>query len=256
MMKLQFKPKGYNYWEWKNHKVHYVVQGEGHIVAFIHGFGAFAFHWRYNIPEIGKYFKLYAMDLLGFGWNQVVDFAKDIVCTKALLVGNSVGGFTVLNATTSYPKIVSRVILLNSSDQFESSINFAFWQAKQPAHIRPILNNVYIDKTNVDDYLVDSIVHPTKDPDPREVYYRLMSRYLFQTSDLTLDKLLSQLSCPLLLPCGDFDPWMGASKANKMESLYAQSSILRLQAGHSPHDEVPHLVNKALVELISSIDCT
>ena len=31
---------------------------------------------------------------------------------------------------------------------------------------------VYIDKTNVDDYLVDSIVHATEDPQAGEVYYR------------------------------------------------------------------------------------
>ncbi|MCO5589136.1 hypothetical protein L7F22_043102 [Adiantum nelumboides] len=295
MEKLPYKPEGYNYWNWKNRKVHYVVQGEGPPVVLIHGFGASAFHWRYNIPELAKRYSVYAVDLLGFGWSekalidydanlwkdQVAEFLKDVVRSKAVLVGNSVGGFTVLNTAASYPELVSGVALLNASGQFENSeskkeiieetpvrrliwnplrewarklaITFAFWQAKQPARIRSVLNNVYIDKTNVDDYLVDSIIHPTKDANAGEVYYRLMAGYLFQSSDVTLDKLLAKLSCPLLLLWGDLDPWMGSSKVDKIKSLYSQTSVVRLQAGHCPHDEVPGLVNDALIEWISSI---
>ncbi|KAH9292963.1 hypothetical protein KI387_041850, partial [Taxus chinensis] len=57
---------------------------------------------RYNIPQLAKKFKVYAVDLLGFGWsekaiidysafvwrNQVSDFLKEIVKEPAILVGN------------------------------------------------------------------------------------------------------------------------------------------------------------------------
>jgi hypothetical protein len=45
--RLPFKPDGYNFWTWRGHKVHYVVQGQGPPIVLIHGFGASAFHWRY-----------------------------------------------------------------------------------------------------------------------------------------------------------------------------------------------------------------
>jgi hypothetical protein len=44
---LPFKKDGYNFWKWRDHKVHYVVQGEGKPIVLIHGFGASVFHWRY-----------------------------------------------------------------------------------------------------------------------------------------------------------------------------------------------------------------
>lgn len=47
MERLPFKPEGYNFWTWRGHKIHYVVQGEGSPVVLIHGFGASAFHWRF-----------------------------------------------------------------------------------------------------------------------------------------------------------------------------------------------------------------
>lgn len=57
---------------------------------------------RYNIPELAKSYKVYAIDLLGFGWSekalieydamvwrdQVVDFLKEIVREPTVLVGN------------------------------------------------------------------------------------------------------------------------------------------------------------------------
>ncbi|XP_021714543.1 pheophytinase, chloroplastic-like isoform X2 [Chenopodium quinoa] len=292
---LPYKPEGYNFWNWRGHKIHYVEQGEGPPIVLVHGFGASAFHWRYNIPELAKRYKVYAIDLLGFGWSekaiidydaivwrdQVVDFINEIVKEPAVLVGNSLGGFTVLASAASLPEKVNGVVLLNSAGQFgdpnakieESEANileklvkpfkdifqrvflgFLFWQAKQPARVESVLKSVYINSSNVDDYLVESITQPASDPKAGEVYYRLMSRFMSNQRKYTLDSLLSQLSCPLLLLWGDLDPWVGPTKAMKIKEFYPNTTVVNLQAGHCPHDEVPELVNTALLDWLSSLN--
>lgn len=293
--RLPFKPEGYNYWTWRGYRIHYVEQGEGPPVVLIHGFGASAFHWRYNIPELSKRYKVYALDLLGFGWSekaiieydsmvwmdQVVDFLKEVVKEPAVVVGNSLGGFTALAVAASLPEKITGAVLLNSAGQFgdadpkaaESEDNpfqkfilkplkeafqrivlgFLFWQAKQPARIVSVLKNVYINSSNVDDYLVESITQPASDPKAGEVYYRLMTRFMSNQRKYTLDSLLSKLSCPLLLIWGDLDPWVGPTKAMKIKEFYPNATVVNLQAGHCPHDEVPELVNKALLDWLSTL---
>ena len=80
-----------------------------------------------------------------------------------------------------------------------------------------------------------------------------MTRVLLKRSNQTINKLVAQLSCPMLLLWGDLDPWMGPSKCDQIKNLYPRATIVRLQAGHCPHDEVPEQVNKALLEFANTV---
>lgn len=42
---------------------------QGPPVVLVHGFGASAYHWRYNIPILAANHRVFAVDLLGFGWS-------------------------------------------------------------------------------------------------------------------------------------------------------------------------------------------
>ncbi|CAN1225534.1 Pheophytinase, chloroplastic [Linum perenne] len=237
--RLPFKSEGYNFWTWKGRRIHYIVEGEGPPIVLVHGFGASAFHW-------------------------------------------SLGGFTALISAVGLPEQVTGVVLLNSAGQFgnpnmetkesEESVlqkyvlkpvkevfqrivlGFLFWQAKQPARVESVLKSVYVNKSNVDDYLVKSIIQPADDPNAGEVYYRLMSRFMVNQTTYTLDSALSKLRCPLLLIWGDLDPWVGPAKAKRIKEFYPNTTVVNLQAGHCPHDEVPELVNKALIDWLASLN--
>ncbi|XP_049383019.1 pheophytinase, chloroplastic-like [Solanum stenotomum] len=297
LQQLPFKSEGYNYWKWRGYRIHYVVEGEGFPIVLIHGFASSSFHWRYNIPELAKRYKVYALDLLGFGWSekplidydaliwrdQVVDFLNEIVKQPAVLVGNSLGGFTTLLAAAALPDQVRGVSLLNSAGRFGDDISTtdkteetalhkfivkpveeifqrvvvrsAFWITMRPDQIEAVLKSgVYRNHSNVDDYLINSILRPAADPNAYEVYYRLLKQLMSNPTKYTLDSVLSQLSCPLLLLWGDLDPWVhDRAKPNQIKDFYPNTSLVNLQAGHYPQDEVPEQVNKALLDWLSTL---
>lgn len=80
-----------------------------------------------------------------------------------------------------------------------------------------------------------------------------MTRFMLNQSKYTLDSVLSKLSCPLLLLWGDLDPWVGSAKATRIKEFYPNTKLVNFQAGHCPHDEVPELVNKALMDWLSTV---
>lgn len=44
--------------------------GEKPTILLVHGFGASAYHWRYNMPALVEAgYRVFAVDLLGFGWS-------------------------------------------------------------------------------------------------------------------------------------------------------------------------------------------
>ncbi|CAL9059649.1 unnamed protein product [Musa banksii] len=209
-------------------------------------------------------------------------FFLSMTCFSSLMLNFilhfSLGGFAALMTAAESAQHVRGVVLLNSAGQFENPseqpksneeetvlqkfvfktlkefiqriiLGFLFWQAKQPARVE----KVYINASNVDNYLVESITKPAEDPNAGEVYYRLMTRFMSNQSKYTLNSVLSKLSCPLLLICGDLDPWVGPAKAARIKEFYPNTTIVNLQAGHCPHDEVPELVNEALLNWLSSL---
>ena len=126
-----------------------------------------------------------------------------------------------------------------------------FENLRRPNVIRSTLKQVYIDSTNVDDYLIESIRRPSLDPGAFKVFQKV-----FQARGLKgkpIDELFQDLQAPLLLLWGDSDPWLRNAKLKQDKfRLFAQKASLQvkevlLNAGHCPHDEVPDLVNKEML---------
>ncbi|KAK9915016.1 hypothetical protein WJX75_003662 [Coccomyxa subellipsoidea] len=135
VQRLPLRREGWNYWSFENKKVHYIQSGtSGTPVLFLHGFGASAYHWRYNLPILAQKHRVFAMDLLGMGWSdkptgediyqvwprQIAAFIKEVVGGEpVVLVGNSLGGYNCLKASVTSPDLVRGVVLLNSAGRFE-----------------------------------------------------------------------------------------------------------------------------------------
>ncbi len=280
------------YWQWRGHKIYYVQAGSSQKppLLLVHGFGASTDHWRKNITGLSDDLEIWAIDLLGFGrsakpnlqysgelWrDQLNDFITEVIGKKAVLVGNSLGGYACLCTAAQCPKAAAGLVLLNSAGPFNENkpvieteieptqfdqlqkifgdvVKWIFQQPwaryllfqyiRQPWVIRQTLEKVYLDKSAITDQLIADIQRPASDPGAAEVFAAVFST----PQGEKVDVLLQQLTCPLLLLWGEGDPWINArERSQKFRQYYPQLQEYFLHAGHCPHDEVPDQVNSLL----------
>ncbi len=110
-------------------RIHYFVMGEGRPLLLVHGLGATADAWfPYLRAGAAQGFKVYALDMLGFGESEKPDVDYTIArqvdvlrqfldaegIQKVDLGGGSMGGWIALAFAHSYPERVERLVLFDS----------------------------------------------------------------------------------------------------------------------------------------------
>ncbi|MGE3286571.1 MAG: alpha/beta fold hydrolase [Pseudonocardia sp.] len=114
-------------------RTNYLEAGSGgDDIVLIHGSGpgvtAYA-NWRGVLPALGEHFRVYAPDMVGFGYSerpegieygldvwadQTVGFMDAMGIRKAHLVGNSFGGAIALRIATRHPDRIGKLVLMGS----------------------------------------------------------------------------------------------------------------------------------------------
>tara|TARA_B100000029_G_scaffold513285_1_gene612328 strand:- start:944 stop:1891 length:948 start_codon:yes stop_codon:yes gene_type:complete len=222
---------------------------------------------------------------------QVVAYVKERIKRPTVIVGNSLGGYAALAAGAALQSDSAGVVLLNAAGYFSDEKfvskpknlssrvrqmigmglsrdllvkwfvyplmqRLIFENLRRPGVIKSTLQQVYIDPTNVDDYLIESIRRPSLDPGAFQVFQKV-----FQARGLKgkpIDELFKDLQAPLLLLWGDKDPWLRNAKAkqDKFRLFAIEASLdvkeVLLKAGHCPHDEVPDRVNEEMLSWLKS----
>lgn len=112
-------------------RTRYWLAGEsGPPVVLIHGLGASAEIWQFNIDALASRYRVYVPDLPGFGRTGeperqdfspegysrfLMGFMNALGMGRAALVGHSLGGGVALRAVLDHPGLVERLILVNSA---------------------------------------------------------------------------------------------------------------------------------------------
>jgi len=295
--RLKYQQEGWLKWTWQPEgapigpfECNYVAAGPvgAPAVVLVHGFGASSYHWRYQVPALAAQgFRVYSLCLLGYGWSprvvlrytgefwaaQINTFLRDVVQAPAVLVGNSVGGFTSLLAAALDPERCRGLVLLNAAGRFEARqagvkpaqkqmgdvladaaeeadpgpiqwalqqltrvvAGWAFYTTK--LRIQPILEWVYVNGTQVDEDLVTSIRTPADHPDALDTFGEVIQ--MGRRTEITVFEALDQLPShmPILLLWGMQDPWMRPARA---EAICAECDERGLAYQYVQIDDAGH----------------
>ena len=296
-MVVEYRKFADRFWTWRDYEIGYWAEGlEANIdkpaIVLIHGFGASVGHWRKNVPILAQDFRVYAIDLIGFGssaqpkpsdlaytfetWGQqIVDFVREVVGDRAILVGNSIGAVVAMQAAIYAPALITKTVLINCSLRllqeqnqlmmpwfkrvgvgFVQSIlgnraiaKLFFDQVRNRRSVKQILSQAYINKEAITDELIDILIKPAQNPNAVDVFMAFV-RY---SQGPRPEDLLEVLPCEAIVLWGDRDPWEPIELGRKSFTKFAcdKEFIDLPNAGHCPQDEAPELVNSILLRIFS-----
>ncbi|RZC82840.1 hypothetical protein C5167_045625 [Papaver somniferum] len=235
-------------WNWWDYSIRYQVSGNtGPALVLIHGFGANSDHWRKNIPVLAKSHRVYAIDLIGYGYSdkpnprefgdksfytfetwatQINEFCTDVIKDESFFICNSIGGLVGLQAAVMEPQICKGIVLLNISLRL-------LHIKKQPWFGRPFIRSFQnlLRNTSVGKFFFEAVATPQSVKnilcqcyhDTSQVTDELVEKILLPglepgAVDVFLEficysdgplpeELLPQVKCPVLVGWGDKDPW-------------------------------------------------
>ncbi|NJN19513.1 MAG: alpha/beta fold hydrolase [Oscillochloris sp.] len=108
--------------------VAYQTTGTGPSLVLIHGLAGSSRWWRHNVPVLAHHFRVYTVDLIGFGGSKggtrfVLNEApailgawmQQIVGEPAVLAGHSMGGLVAADLAASTPELITRLVLVNAA---------------------------------------------------------------------------------------------------------------------------------------------
>ncbi len=119
------------FFDWKYGKIFYKTAGTVHSgppLVFIHGVGAgsSSFMWRKNFDVLARDFRVYAVDLLGFGFSDkpstapysadlyvdlITDFIREVAGYPANIVASSLGAAYAIRVADEHPELINSMVL-------------------------------------------------------------------------------------------------------------------------------------------------
>ena len=243
----------------------YEVKGEGEpALVFIHGWCCDRSYWKEQLSHFAEKYKVVAIDLVGHGesgldrkeWTMGA-FGEDVVAVvnklnlkQIVLVGHSMGGHVLLEASRRMPKRVIGLVGVDTLHDFE----FKFTQEQIDDWFSPLRSNfVEATKDNVrtmftpnsDPTLVEKIVADMSSA-PQEVGLGALEGYVdFQNNEII--QVLKEVKAPIT--CINSDQYPTNVETNQRYTPSFQSKIMS-GVGHFNMMEDPETFNRLLEETI------
>ena len=249
--------------------ISYEIYGSGEpTLVFIHGWSCDARYWRAQVPYFSQHYRVVVLDLAGHGHSGMIrsrytmpSFGEDVRAvteatgsSRVILIGHSMGGSMIADATRFMP---SRVIGLIGIDTLEN-IEYPMTAEELKKMVAP-LEKDFRDGSRK---FVAEMISPKTDPQLREwiladisaappavalsAMHEMMSQYVSGEAATIFD----QIRIPVVTVNGDL--WPINYEANRRHMLSYEAIVLK-GADHFLMMDRPEEFNPALEKAIRMI---
>ena len=256
---------------------HYIEKGSGEPIILLHGFFFDTYMWNKNIDALAEKFKVYAIDLWGFGFStrepldygyplytqQLLKFMDALEIPKASLIGQSMGGGTIINFTVSNRDRVNKIVLVNSAGmpnqlpimgrisnlpklgEFMYNLNNNFVR-------KMTLGNTFLhNKQIITEEYYENATRFHKIKGTTEVMLYITRKQFFDTLIEEIKKL-SFMNVPTLIVWGREEKSIPLPIGEEMHRVLKDSRLEILdEAGHCSHDDQSDLFNQLTLDFLA-----
>ncbi|NLJ98243.1 MAG: alpha/beta hydrolase [Tissierellia bacterium] len=225
-------------------EINYIEEGKGEAVLILHGWGA---NINTVIPIVNflkPYFKVYALDLPGFGESEepkevfnskdyarvVKGFLDAMKVKKVILIGHSFGGKISILLGSSYPEMVDKIVLIDSAGLIpKRSLNY-YLKVYSFKTLKFLYRTIFFwmnNKEKMDGFYKKFGSQDYQDADG------IMRKILVKVVNEDLYPILKDVKSPTLLIWGDEDTATPLYMGKIMEQEIPDSGLVILKGtGH------------------------
>jgi len=274
--KWSHKYAGGKFIDLDGYTTHYIEKGEGAPLILLHGWFHDSQMWVKNMDALAKVFKVYAIDLWGFGYStrkpmdygyqlyaeQLLKFMNALNIEAASLIGQSMGAGTSILFCTQHRERVDKIVLVASGGMpnpplFMTRIvcipgigEFLF---RLKASRRGILKSVFIhDEKSIADGYFEELTRFHQIKGTNEALLKSLRKNFF---DKLLNEIhkLGKMDIPILIVWGRHDKSISPDLGQQMHKILEGSRLEVLdQSAHCPNYEQPEEFNQITIQFLSS----
>ncbi len=260
-------------------RLHCLENGAGPPLLLIHGLFDLLETWERLIPLLSDRFKLYAIDLPGFGksplpkeWEEslsgmieaVVSFLDWKGIEKTTIVGSSMGGGVALGVAARHPERIDRLVLVNPYGFPSPPVAVEIARSRIPGKFLPyvlrepalkrcakaIFSRSLHDSRLITDALIERVIAPFSTLPQRKDLFRFL-RAISAEEMREIDALLPQIRQPVLILWGENDRWLTIDHANWLRKHLPDSRLITVpNCGHLPQMDKPEETAKEIIQFM------
>nr|PZN30478.1 MAG: alpha/beta hydrolase [Chloroflexota bacterium] len=230
-------------------RIAYQIAGDGPPLVLIHGLSGSARWWRRNVLALAEGFRVYTVDLIGFGGSRgrqafVLDeaaahlarWSEQLGIGRASFAGHSMGGFIAADLAAGFPDLVDRLVLVDAA---ALPIGRGYAQ-----HALGLAGALRFSRPSFLPVLVGDALRAG-------LWTVVAAARQLLASDLTVR--LSDIRAPTLLVWGERDRLVPVEVGRRLQEALPGSRLeIIARAGHNPMWDRPEEFNRLVLEFLSA----